>query len=481
MSMLVKIQLEITPPMMHDELNSELCKFLESEGILPQGQLPRALSVATAESQRLDRTINALGLLEEDKLLPLLARFQKIDYLADAADIVPDKAAEAALGRDYLQRNGIIPVVTDGQNFALYTSDPTNAALHQEIAFLLERPIKIIAVPTRAIRARFAVAEPTQASHSDEQHAQDAARLRDATTEGPVIKFVNSLLSDAVELGVSDIHFESGEGGLKVRFRIHGILQSQPITGSLNQSSVFARLKVLSGMNVTERRLPQDGRMALTFSGRPLDFRVSSIPTQFGESIVCRVLDPRSLVRGWADLGFDTKTRDWIIGHIERPSGLFLVTGPTGSGKTTTLYTALTHLNSPARKIITIEDPIEYSLSGIEQMQVHSEIGLSFARALRSILRQDPNVIMIGEIRDEETAAMACRAAMVGRMVLSTLHANSADAALARLIDLGVQPYLAKDVLRGVLSQELVPCKNGTGRRLEVGIWEGERASSGGK
>jgi general secretion pathway protein E len=225
-------------------------------------------------------------------------------------------------------------------------------------------------------------------------------------------------------------------------------------------------------MNISERRLPQDGRIAQVISGRLIDFRVSSIPTQFGESIVCRILDPKSLQRGWKDLGFAQDVSNWIVEKIEQPSGLFLVTGPTGSGKTTTLYTALSHLNAPERKIITVEDPIEYSLPGIEQIQVHEEIGLTFARALRSILRQDPNVIMIGEIRDEETAAMACRAAMVGRMVLSTLHTNSAEGAYNRLMDLGVPRYLIDDVLHGVLAQELAPDHKGKQRNLIASTWQ---------
>ena len=279
--------------------------------------------------------------------------------------------------------------------------------------------------------------------------------MRQGEADGPVIRFVSEVFDEAVSSGASDIHFEAQEGGLRIRLRKQGILKIHPIDRSLNTTSVLARVKVMASMNVSERRLPQDGRITSNIAGRKVDFRISSVPTSFGESIVARVLDPKALRLGWEKLGFNSETAKKITDIIEQPSGLFLVTGPTGSGKTTTLYTALAHLNQEGRKIITVEDPIEYNLPGLEQVQVHDEIGMTFARALRSFLRQDPNIIMIGEIRDEETAEIACRAALVGRMVLSTLHTNSPEGAETRLMDLGVPQYIVKDVLRGVLGQRL--------------------------
>jgi general secretion pathway protein E len=284
--------------------------------------------------------------------------------------------------------------------------------------------------------------------------------LRRAETDGPVIRFVQEKLTDAVLQGASDVHVECTEDGYAVRFRLNGVLVPQRVDGALDALAVIARLKVMAGVNVAERRLPQDGRLETTIAGRKIDFRFSSLPTHFGESIVARVLDPKALRLGWDRLGFEAEVIARIKAILDRPSGLFLVTGPTGSGKTTTLYTAVGHLNQPKRKIVTVEDPVEYNLRGVQQVQVHEEIGLTFARVLRGVLRHDPNVILIGEIRDAETAEIAVRAAQVGRLVLSTLHTNSAAGALNRLVDLGVPEFLVRDVLRGVLGQELVltPC-----------------------
>jgi len=451
--------------------NQALADFLRQKGQPSRDALERAISVAHRENQRLDRSIDALGLLEENRLLPLLAEYLSCEFSMEAAEFKVSEEAHAILGDSYLRQNMIYPVTLNSGELRLLTADPTNTELMKEIEFLLEQSVTLVVAPKREIRKRFQNTTSTEnkpASH--EQKTRDSDRLRAAEVFGPVIKFVNALLAEAVEVGASDAHFEATETGLRVRFRVNGYLAEQSIDQHLDASAIFARLKVLSGMNVTERRLPQDGRIAEIFSGRPIDFRVSSVPTQFGESIVCRILDPKALKRGWSDLGFDADTTSWITELIERPSGMFLVTGPTGAGKTTTLYTALAHLNHSERKIISVEDPIEYNLNGVEQIQVHEEIGLTFASALRSILRQDPNIIMIGEIRDEETAAIACRAALVGRMVLSTLHTNSAKGALSRLVDLGVPEYLVREVLNGVLSQELTTHKQKT-RSLVTERW----------
>ncbi|WP_420393375.1 GspE/PulE family protein [Acuticoccus sp.] len=252
----------------------------------------------------------------------------------------------------------------------------------------------------------------------------------EGASDGPVIKFVADRLNDAIAHGASDVHVSSDASGLSIRFRMNGVLLAQDRANAVSADAVIARLKVLSGMNVAERRRPQDGRMTVVVGGRVIDFRMSSVPTQHGESIVCRVLDPKAVRLGWDALGFDIDTQAAVRAIIEQPNGLFLATGPTGSGKTTTLTTALVHLNNGRRKIVTVEDPVEYQIAGIDQIQVQEEIGLTFASVLRSILRQDPNVIMVGEIRDGETAQIACRAALVGRLVLSTLHTSSPSTAV---------------------------------------------------
>lgn len=363
------------------------------------------------------------------------------------------------------------------------TNDPANTSLLEEIAFHIDRNVVAVGAPTADIRRLLSELEPkegptTEGTH-DAQIQRDADALRRAETDGPVIRFVQEQLTDAVLQGASDVHVECTEDGFAVRFRLNGVLVPQRVDHSLDAASVIARLKVMAGVNVAERRLPQDGRLETNIAGRKVDFRFSSLPTHFGESIVARVLDPKALRLGWDRLGFDAAIVERIKAILERPSGLFLVTGPTGSGKTTTLYTAVAHLNQPKRKIVTVEDPVEYNLRGVQQVQVQEEIGLSFARVLRGVLRHDPNVILIGEIRDAETAEIAVRAAQVGRLVLSTLHTNSAGGALNRLVDLGVPEFLVRDVLRGVLGQELVltPCAScgGVGCQVCGGTGVGSR------
>ena len=352
-------------------------------------------------------------------------------------------------------------------------ADPGDADLRAELAFLLEIPIKCVGATTATIRSLIASLDATgskEAPSGQEVESKDRELLRVAESDGPVIRFVLEKLSDAVAAGASDIHLENSAAGLTMRYRINGVLVPQRMDHSLDPAAVVARFKVMAGVNVAERRLPQDGRMEAMIAGRKIDFRFSSLPTHHGESIVARVLDPRQMLRGLDSLGFPAKIAERFRSILGRPSGLFLATGPTGSGKTTTLYAAISHLNDPRRKIVTVEDPVEYNLPGVQQVQVHDEIGLTFARVLRGVLRHDPNVILIGEIRDRETAEIAVRAAQVGRLVLSTLHTNSAASAVTRLVDLGVPEFLVRDVLRGVLGQELrlVPCASCGGAGCEV-------------
>ncbi len=453
--------------------------------------LERAAAVAIREHSRLDRTLLRLGLIDEADLLKAIENALTIPFFTDLSGLGIDEVYARQLGPAYLKQNDLVPIVTANGTTVFLTSDPLNSPLLDEIRFHLEEDIELASAQQHRVRTLLSEAfqaEPAgETAISDEQSERDRNTYQQAETSGPVIRFVSDTLSHAVGSNASDVHFESKENGLSIRFRINGVLVAQDVPGNLNASAIFARLKVMAKMNVAERRCPQDGRIRAAISGRTVDFRASSIPTQFGESFVCRILDPQALRLGWDQLGFDEPTREAIRRIVAQPNGMFLVTGPTGSGKTTTLYTALTELNEPWRKIISVEDPVEYQLSGIQQVQVHEEIDLTFAGALRSILRQDPNVIMIGEIRDTETAQIACRAALVGRMVLSTLHTNSAEGAFARLMDLGVEEYIVRDVLRGVLAQdlEILKCPScsgpgcescgfagSTGRRLKTELRE---------
>jgi general secretion pathway protein E len=364
----------------------------------------------------------------------------------------------ARLTEPFLRSRAVVPLLAaeDGP-VPMLMADPADASQREELAFLLDRPIAPRGALLRTVRALLAGdADAAAKASTDPGPAREHAAEGDAQGgDGPVIRFVNETLAEAVALGASDIHFEAEPVGFAVRMRINGVLSRKPGDPAVSAASVFARLKVMARANVAERRLPQDARFSAVFSGRRIDFRLSCLPTRHGESAALRVLDPQALRLGWDQLGFEPAMVARITRLIELPHGLFLVTGPTGSGKTTTLYTALAHLNSIRRKIVTVEDPVEYSLPGVQQVQVQDEIGLSFARVLRAILRHDPDVVMVGEIRDPETAEIACRAAQVGRMVLSTLHTRSARGAATRLVDLGVPDYIVSDVLRGVLAQRL--------------------------
>jgi general secretion pathway protein E len=289
---------------------------------------------------------------------------------------------------------------------------------------------------------------------------EDIEHLRDLASEAPVIRLVNLIIQRAVESRASDIHIEPFENRLKVRYRIDGVLQEVESPPAASTAAVISRVKIMAKLNIAERRLPQDGRIMLRVQGKELDLRVSTVPTSFGESVVMRILDRESVVFDFHTLGFTDEFLPQFLKVLEMPHGILLVTGPTGSGKTTTLYTALSKLNTPDVKIITVEDPVEYQIEGINQIQAKPQIGLDFAHALRSIVRQDPDIIMIGEMRDLETAKIAIQSALTGHLVLSTLHTNNAAGAVTRLLDMGVEDYLLTSTVNGVLAQRLV-------RRLE--------------
>ena len=295
-----------------------------------------------------------------------------------------------------------------------------------------------------------------QGEREDAGHESDLERLKDLASEAPTIRLVNALITRAVEARASDIHIESVEGGLRVRYRIDGVLKEVEPPPARLRSAVISRLKIMAKLNIAERRLAQDGRIRLAVRGKEIDFRVSTTPAIHGESVVLRILDRGNLALDFTALGFDDSQLPAFLEALHRPHGIVLVTGPTGSGKTTTLYAALTELNSVETKILTAEDPVEYVLDGINQVQMKPDIGLDFASALRSFLRQDPDIMMIGEIRDLETAQIAVQAALTGHLVLSTVHTNDAASAIARLLDMGIEHYLLTSTINAVLAQRLV-------------------------
>ncbi len=466
------------------ERTQRLVQYLLGNGKCSAADLARAEAVVRQEGGRLDRVLLRLGLAEENVLCEALCELFVIERL-NLINATPDSQIITNLTHSFLNRRLLVPLLADGVETAVPVAmvDPLDTELIAELQFHLERTVTPIAATTAELRALLSKsAEPAENSGTNAK--RDAESMRRAEQDGPVIRFVQDMLSDAVINSASDVHVELADDVLHLRFRVNGVLVAQPVQPALNPASVIARLKVMAGMNVAERRLPQDGRLQAIIAGRKIDFRISSLPTHIGESVVARVLDPKALRLGWSELGFSVDVIEWIRATLAKPHGLFLVTGPTGSGKTTTLYTALAHLNVPSSKIITVEDPVEYHLPGIQQVQVQDEIGLTFPRVLRGVLRHDPNVIMVGEIRDGETAEIAVRAAQVGRLVLSTLHTNSPTEAMNRLTNLGVPRYLIRDVLRGALGQELrlVTCNICNGRGCftcsETGVTRRELATS---
>ncbi|MGH6629814.1 MAG: GspE/PulE family protein, partial [Burkholderiales bacterium] len=368
---------------------------------------------------------------------------------------------------EFFKSARVVPLKVEGAELLVATTDPTDLTrLHAlEVASGLKvRPLlakeKEITARIEAMFGNGSAGEALggEAAGRDLESADQEAveHLRDMASEAPVIRLVNQLLSRALESRASDIHIEPFEHQLKIRYRIDGILHEIDPPPRHLKAAIISRLKILAQLNIAERRLPQDGRIKVKVAGKDVDLRISTIPTLYGESVVIRLLERSQIFTDLESLGFPADMLDRFGAMIVKPHGMILVTGPTGSGKSTTLYCALQKINDPGKKIITIEDPVEYQLNGVNQIHVKPQIGLTFANGLRSIVRQDPDVILVGEIRDLETAEIAIQAALTGHFVFSTLHTNDAPGAITRLQDMGVEPYLVASVLEGVLAQRLV-------------------------
>ena len=368
------------------------------------------------------------------------------------------------------RRFKVIPIGLSETGLVLAASDPLNIDTIDGLSFVLQREIELVRADPDEIRhalEKYYGALKEACGTSPEAIGHDSDRglgTRESgdisasdETDAPIIRLVSMLLTDAHRLGASDVHLEPLDKKFRVRFRIDGVLQEMPAAPKQLQSAIVSRLKIMTGsMSIAEKRLPQDGRIQVRIGPKPIDLRVSTIPTNHGESVVMRVLDKSNLMLGLPELGFFSDDQETFERLLRLPDGLLLVTGPTGSGKTSTLYSCLNHINKPDRKIITVEEPIEYQMNGINQVPVNADVGMTFPVALRSILRQAPNVIMIGEIRDLETATIAINASLTGHLVFSTLHTNDAPSAVARLVDIGVRPFLVASSVRAIMAQRLV-------------------------
>jgi type IV pilus assembly protein PilB len=436
-----------------------IVEILREVGLLAQSQVEQARARAGAGSV-LTELIEE-GILSEEDVVRTLAAQNGMEFI-DLSAIAPPPDVLQALDADIAKRYLAVPVAMRDGTLVVAIGNPMDMETADAISFVLNRDIEFVCATPDSIKKSIAdFYDPAGDSGSngseDLMLRTEAGEGETAAGDAPIIKMVSMLLLEAYNHRASDIHLEPLEKKFRVRFRIDGVLQEMPSPPKKLHSAITSRLKIMSGsMSIAEKRIPQDGRIQLRLGKKSIDLRVSSIPTIHGESIVMRILDKSSLAMGLSDLGFLSDDQLSFERLISMPDGILLVTGPTGSGKTTTLYSALHYLNKPDRKIITVEDPVEYQLSGINQVPVNSSIGMTFPAALRSILRQAPNIIMIGEIRDLETASIAINASLTGHLVLSTLHTNDAPGAIARLIDIGIKPFLVSSSVRAALAQRLV-------------------------
>jgi len=456
----------------HDEtLDERICAYLVARGRLKENDLLRAKRLLEENGEgNLVPLLTRLGLVSEREMGDALAEVMGLQ-LVTAKEFPDAPPQNVAMSIRFLKQHHIVPIGETEDKVIWVVADPAEeypiqaaqlatgksaeikVGFRSEIDDLIERYYG---------SGRSAMGSIVESLSEDATRSEDdIEHLRDLASEAPVIRLVNLIIQRAVEQRASDVHIEPFESRLKVRYRIDGVLLEAESPPAASTAAVISRIKIMAKLNIAERRLPQDGRIPLRVQGKELDLRVSTVPTSFGESVVMRILDRESVVFDFHKLGFTDQFLSKFLKVLELPHGILLVTGPTGSGKTTTLYTALSKLNTPDVKIITVEDPVEYQIEGINQIQAKPQIGLDFSHALRSIVRQDPDIIMIGEMRDLETAKIAIQSALTGHLVLSTLHTNNASGAVTRMLDMGVEDYLLTSTVNGVLAQRLV-------RRLDI-------------
>lgn len=452
----------LAAPRLFARTSEGFLEFLIANGKLTADSLARIRSASSASGEAISKVLSQLGFVADDEIARALSEFLSIplapaDLLADLPTLDP------ALSLKYLQQHRAIPLRSDDQLVHIGFVDPLNPQMFEAFQFATNRRVKPYILREKDFDALIARLLPSsdgankgQGAASERFGIDDLERLQDSVSTAPVIRLVTAIIGQAVESGASDVHIEPSEDFLRVRYRIDGVLTEIGRHPATIGPAVISRVKILARLTISERRLPQDGRIKLAVRGRDIDLRVSTTPAMHGESVVLRILDRSAVRLDLVSLGFPADKLDRYRSVMDRPHGILLVTGPTGSGKTTTLYASLLELNSEQRKLLTIEDPIEYQLAGINQVQVRPAIGLSFAHALRSFLRQDPDIMMVGEIRDLETAQIAVQAALTGHLILSTLHTNDAPSAITRLLDMGLEHYLLASTINGIVGQRLV-------------------------
>jgi len=443
-------------------------RVLEDGGLVTRQHIDSARSRLNGEPGVVDVLIDD-GVVSDADISRTLAAQAHMDWIDISSMVIPPQVINQIQGDD-ARRFKVIPVAFGETGLVVAVGNPLDIDTMDSLSFLLQRELELVCTSPRKIREALIkyygtadeAADVLQKKIGEDidlglEFGDGAESTAVDEADAPIVRLVSMLLIEAHRAGASDIHLEPLDKKFRVRFRIDGVLQEMQAPPKRLQSAIISRLKIMTGsMSIAEKRLPQDGRIQVKIKKKPLDLRVSTIPTNHGETMVMRLLDKSSLKLGLPELGFFSEEQESLERLIKLPDGILLVTGPTGSGKTTTLYACLNYINKPDRKIITIEEPIEYQMTGINQVQVNTDVGMTFPAALRSMLRQAPNIIMIGEIRDLETASIATNASLTGHLVFSTLHTNDAPSAVARLIDLGVQPFLVASSVRAVLAQRLI-------------------------
>jgi general secretion pathway protein E len=448
----------------HRTIERGLCQALVAAGRLDAQGLERAIRIQSTVSGGLTELLPRLGIISERDLAEAIAQHLGLS-LVGRHDYPDSPVLEDKISVRFLRDAHVLPLSVDADSVSLAMADPFNHFAIDTVGIIARRRVRpSVAVPAELDAAierlhgcdQAVAADLADAAAGTDDDTLDADRLKDLASEAPIIRLVNQLIFRAIDQRASDIHIAPSEGRLRVRYRIDGVLREVDAPPVQLRAAIVSRIKIMAQLNIAERRLPQDGRVKISVRGIPIDLRVATVPTLFGESVVMRLLNRDAVRLDFGTLGIEGRNLETFARLLDRPSGIVLVTGPTGSGKTTTLYASLVRLNTPERKILSVEDPIEYQLEGIDQIQVKPGIGLDFATILRSLLRHDPDIMMVGEIRDLETAEIAVQAALTGHLVLSTLHTNNAASSITRLLDMGVREFLLTSTVNGVAAQRLV-------------------------
>ena len=457
---------------MSDYVSNPFLELIKERGFLDDLQLEEVIQEHSRSGKSLEQVLQDFGLLDLETQLQI-----KADHLGSQVVNLQDFELTSELVQqipgDTARLYQAIPIADYGTSLQVALADPLNPSVIDELSFVVHKEIlPVVADPAQIEKAinRFygesssaSVSDILKDLGSDTEIAREAAEaqssgagLETVANETPIVRFVNLVLFQAIQDRASDIHFEPFEDEFKIRYRVDGALYEMSPPPKHLALPVISRLKVMANLNISERRLPQDGRISMNLGGKQIDLRISTLPTQFGESVVLRVLDRSAVNLDLEALGLPKSVQDYVLDAIQQPNGIFVVTGPTGSGKTTTLYSCLRKVNTLDSKLVTVEDPVEFDIEGIMQVAVNEAVGMTFVKALRAFLRQDPDIIMVGEMRDLETSQIAIQASLTGHLVLSTLHTNDAPGAVTRLIDMGVEPFLISSTLMGVLAQRLV-------------------------